>query len=261
MPEMRSSDLIRMARDRSGLSQDELAVRSGKPRSTIARWESGTRSPSLESLEEVVSAAGLSLTLSLSKRDSSLEELVEEQLALPPEDRLRQLLPGDGVKPLLEVLAEVTGTETPVIVIGAIAGALQGAPQRPRGDAVAVVPRDRDGFLRALERQGGSPADDDERFNDINRRWRWALGSGVVVVADRVAGSSDYRDLHRSAVRLRIADFDLNVASPRDLLRLAEASPDESDRTYVPGLRALLEVLSVGAGPRSDRPASKSARI
>lgn len=257
---MRSSDLIRMARDRSGLSQEELAVRSGRPRSTIARWESGVRSPSLESLEEVISAAGLSLTMSLANSDPSLAELVEDQLALSPERRLRRLLPVDQVKPLLQGLAEVAAMETPLIVIGAIAGALQGAPQRPRGDAVEVVPRDRDGFLRALEGRGGSPTDDEERFNDVNRRWRWALGSGIVVVADRLAGASDYRDLRRAAVPLRIEGQELSVAAPRDLLRLAEASPDEGARAYAPGLRALLEFSSVN-GPPSGRPASKSARI
>lgn len=238
-----------MARDRSGLSQEELAVRSGKPRSTIARWESGVRSPSLESLEEVIASAGLDLTVSLGNHDSSLKELVEDQLALTPKGRLRQLLPDDEAKNCLQVLAKVTTTESPVIVVGAIAGALQGAPQRPRDGAVEVVPRDRDGFLRVLEAGGGAPTDDDERFNDANRRWRWSLGSGAVIVADRLAGAAGYRDLRRSAVAMRIDGHDLQVAASRDLLRLAEASSVETDLAYVPGLRALLEV------------ASKSARI
>jgi len=229
------------------LSQEELALRSGKPRSTIARWESGARSPSLESLEEVIGAAGLDLTISLGNRDSSLEELVKDQLELTPERRLRQLLPSDEVGPLLRVLAEVAAMESPVILIGSVASALQGAPQRPRGDAVEVVPRDRDGFLQALRDRRASPDDDDERFNEVNRRWRWLLGPGTVVVVDRLAGASDYRDLRRSAVSVRVEDHELSVAAPRDLLRLAEASPDEGERVYLPGLRALLELSSKSA--------------
>jgi transcriptional regulator with XRE-family HTH domain len=245
---MNSSDLIRMARDRSGLSQHELALRSGKPRSTIARWESGARSPSLESLEEVIGAAGLDLTLGLSSRDPSLAELVQDQLALTPERRLRQLLPAAEVGALLQVLTTIAAVEYPAIVIGAVAAALQGAPQRPRESAVEVVPGDRDGLLGALERLGGTPTDDDERFNDVKRRWHWSVGPGTVVVADRLAGASDYRDLRRSVVKVRIKRHEVGVAAPRDLLRLAEASPDDGDRAYVPGLRALLA-------------ASKSARI
>lgn len=244
---MRSSDLIRMARDRSGLSQEELAARSGKPRSTIARWESGARSPSLESLEEVIEAAGFDLTLSLGNRDSSLEDLVKDQLALSPERRLRQLLPKDEATSLLRVLGEVSTIRSPVIVIGSIAAALQGAPQRPRRIAVDVVPRDRDGFLQALKDRGGSPTDDDRRFSDVNRRWQWACGPGAVVVFDHLAGAFDYRDLHRSAVTLRLEGRDIRVAAPRDLLRLAEASSDEGDRAYVPGFRALLEASSKSA--------------
>jgi transcriptional regulator with XRE-family HTH domain len=236
-----------MARHRSGLSQEELAIRSGKPRSTIARWESGARSPSLESLEEVIGAAGLDLTVSLANRDASLEELVNDQLALKPEDRLRRLLPAGEAKALLQILGKLATVGSPAIVIGSIAGALQGAPQRPRADAVEVVPRDRDGFLKAIESQGAKPTDDDERFNDVGRRWRWSFGAADVIVADRLAGASGYRDLRRSAVPLPIKGHDLSLASPRDLLRLAEASPSEGDRAYVPGLRALLEASSKSA--------------
>jgi transcriptional regulator with XRE-family HTH domain len=236
-----------MARNRSGLSQAELAIRSGKPRSTIARWESGARSPSLESLEEVIGAAGLDLTVSLANRDASLEELVGDQLALDPEGRLRRLLPSGEVGPLLRTLGELSKMKSPAIVIGSIAGALQGAPQRPRGDAVEVVPRDRDGFLAAMEAGGGTPTDDEGRFNEVGRRWRWLFGSGDIVVVDRLAGAADYRDLNRSAASLEVAGNELKVAAPRDLLRLAEASPAEGDRAYVPGLRALLEFSSKSA--------------
>jgi transcriptional regulator with XRE-family HTH domain len=244
---VKSSDLIRMARSRSGLSQEELAVRSGRPRSTIARWESGARSPSLESLEEVIGAAGLDLTVSLTNRDTSLHGLVADQLALTPEDRLRHLLPADQAKSLAEVLGKLAGMESPSVVIGSIAGALQGAPQRPRGDAVEVGPRDRDGFLQALESLGGTATDDERRFDDVDRRWRWAFGPGYVDVVDRLVGASGYRDLNRTAVPVRFDEHDLRVAATRDLLRLAEASPAEGDGAYVPGLRALLEVESKSA--------------
>ena len=53
---MRSGDLIREARLRAGLTQYELAKRSGRERSVIARWEQGSVAPRVETLVELVRA-------------------------------------------------------------------------------------------------------------------------------------------------------------------------------------------------------------
>jgi transcriptional regulator with XRE-family HTH domain len=231
-----------MARDRAGLSQEQLAARSDRPRSTIARWESGARSPSFENLEDVISASGLDLVISLAEADPSLDELIRDQLTLPPEDRLRRLLPNEEAAGLIRSLALVAELQTPTIVIGSLAAALQGGPQRPR-DAVELVAGDRDALLGELERLGGQPTDDEARFNDVDRRWRWSLPEAELIVVDRLAGAGDYRDLRRDAVELRVGGHELALAGPRDLLRLADASPG-ADRAYAAGLRALLEQTS-----------------
>ena len=62
---MRSADLIREARLRAGLTQYELAERSGRDRSVIARWEQGGVAPSVETLVELVRACGFDLPLEL----------------------------------------------------------------------------------------------------------------------------------------------------------------------------------------------------
>jgi transcriptional regulator with XRE-family HTH domain len=259
---VRSRDLIRIARDRSGLSQEQLAARIGKPRSTIARWESGARTPSLESLQEVIDAAGLDLVISLAIADPSLEELVKDQLALAPLRRLGSLLPAAEVGAVEEGLALVAEMETPAIVVGPVAAVLSGAPQRPREATVEVVAGDRERFLHELEGRGAKPTDDEDRFNDVNRRWRWDLaGGGAIAVVDRLVGAAGYRDLQRSAIDLQIGRHRLAVAAPRDLLRLAEASPDEQDRAYLPGLRALLKLAPDGDGSQSGPATPKSARI
>lgn len=228
-----------MARDRAGLSQEQLAARSKKPRSTIARWESGARSPSLENLEDVIRAAGLDLVVGLAESDHSLDELTDDQLSLDPEARLRTLLPGGTASRMIKALGVVADLETPVIVIGPLAGALQGAPQRPRGREAEIVPGDREALLRELAAMDAEPTDDEQRFGDSNRRWRWTLQGAELVVVDRLAGAADYRDLKRDAVELSVDAKAVKVAHPRDLLRLAEASGDEADRAYTPGLRAL----------------------
>ncbi len=237
-----------MARDRAGLSQEQLAARSGKPRSTIARWESGARSPSLESLEEVIGAAGLDLVIGLAEADRSLGELVADQLSLDPEERLARVLSRAQARRLIRALSSLAALRTPSILIGPLAATLQGGPQRPRSEAVELVAGDREALLGELKAIGAKPSDDEGRFADVNRRWRWTVRDAELVVVDRLAGAGDYADLRRSAIELPIDGYKLKVAHPRDLLRLAEASPLESDRAYVPGLRALLDRAAVAGG-------------
>jgi len=242
---MRSSDLIRMARDRAGLTQEQLAARSGRPRSTIARWESGVREPSLHHLSEVIRAAGLDLSIDLANQDDSLAENVRDQLQLIREERLRRLLPPAELGEVEHALATVAGLRTPAILIGPLAAALQGSPQRPRDGAAEIVTSDRERALGELA-VVGRPSDDEERFADHDRRWRWELsGGGAVIVADRISGSGDFPDLRRDAERVDVFGAPLMLASPRDLLRLADASPRSADRAYRAGLRALLESTRV----------------
>jgi UDP-N-acetylglucosamine 1-carboxyvinyltransferase len=60
---MASGDLIRDARRRHGLSQRRLALRSGAGQAWISRIERGEVSPSVESLERLLSVMGESLRL------------------------------------------------------------------------------------------------------------------------------------------------------------------------------------------------------
>ena len=64
------------------------------------------------------------------------------------------------------------------------------------------------------------------------------------------AGTQGYDDLRRDARRISLGeDLDVLVASLVDLLRVAEASPEDHDRARVPALRATLELATVsGAG-------------
>jgi transcriptional regulator with XRE-family HTH domain len=89
---MRSADLIREARLRAGLTQYELAERSGRDRAVIARWEQGTVAPSVETLLELVRACGFDLPLELVPRDSSGEERLRKNALLAPERRVLRFL-------------------------------------------------------------------------------------------------------------------------------------------------------------------------
>jgi len=243
---MRSQDVIRIARDQAGLTQQQLAARSGRPRETIARWESGVQIPSLEAVSALVADCDLDLVLRLTRRDTTLLERVREQLALPMSARLRRLLPPSSIAEARRALGWLSTARTPTIVIGQLAGALLGAPQRPESSRVEFVSADPPATGRELRDAGLIPVDANERWQNEDVREPWSLPKGgELALARSLPGAKDYPDLKRSSSQVTIAaNTTVRVAHPRDLLRIADASPRESERARVPGLQALLEATS-----------------
>lgn len=240
---MTTSDIVRIARQRAGLTQQQLAERSGHPRETIARWEHGVREPSLSTLQKLAEAADLDLVIHLAQRDTSLADVVDDQLALSPIERLERLLPMAYRDDALRALRWLAGSHTPYVLIGPLAGALQGAPQRPgdgRAEFVSADPR-----AMQLEMHEGQliPSPLEERWGDLDVRELWNLSDGgSLALASNVPGTRDYPDLRRSAQAVPLdADTAILAAHPRDLLRMADASPRDTERARVPGLRALLD--------------------
>ena len=89
---MRSASVIREARLRAGLTQAELADRTRRDRSVIARWEQGVVAPSLDTLLELVRACGFDLPLELVSYDDDRVARLQKNLILSPERRVRRLM-------------------------------------------------------------------------------------------------------------------------------------------------------------------------
>jgi transcriptional regulator with XRE-family HTH domain len=89
---VRSADLIREARLRAGLSQKDLAARSGRDRAVIARWEQAVVAPSVETLVEIVRACGFDLPLELVPYEASGRERLRRNARLSPERRVQRML-------------------------------------------------------------------------------------------------------------------------------------------------------------------------
>lgn len=58
---MRGAELLAWVRRAAGLSQDELAGRAGTSRTTVSAYEHGRKSPSLDTVDRLVGAAGYEL--------------------------------------------------------------------------------------------------------------------------------------------------------------------------------------------------------
>jgi transcriptional regulator with XRE-family HTH domain len=241
-----SADIVRIARQRAGLTQQQLADRSGHPRETIARWETGAREPSLSSLQKLADAANLELVIRLAERDPSLRESVNDQLQLSPTGRVERLLPSTGKEGGIRALQWLAGARTPLIVIGGMAAVLQGGPQRPGSERVEFVSADPFAMEEEMRADGLTAIDTDERWLDVDARAPWTVpAGGTIALASNVPGTADYGDLRRSAKTVELDDATrISVAHPRDLLRMADASRRESERARAPGLRALVDRIT-----------------
>lgn len=239
---MTSQDVVLMARQRAGLTQEQLAARSGHPRETIARWESGAQEPSLASLQRVVEACDLDLVISLARLDRSLHEVVGDQLELRPPERLRRLMAAESAREALRALRWLARARTPAIVVNAVAEILQGGPQRLDSSHVDAVAADPVGMEIEMRKAKLIAVDTAERWADTERREPWALpGGGTIVLVRDLPGTLGYTDLRRNAQTIDIGHgATVQVAHPRDLLRAAEASGREAARARAPALRALV---------------------
>ena len=210
---MTGADLILMARRRAGLTQRELAERIECRQATIARWERGDRQASYEDVQAVAQACELQLDAHLAREDRSWWPQIAMQLDHGPLERVRRLTPPgafDAV-PVLEALAN-SGLST--IVLGEVAGALHGWPLVLGGGRVEVCAM---GELSLEEREG-------------------------VLVTVLPPGTAGFGDLARDADTVEIDGAEIRVAGLRDLLRIADASPNPDSRRQALAYQAVLDV-------------------
>ena len=81
-----------MARRRAGLSQRELARRSGVPQSSISRIERGQISPTVDTLERLLRACDQELEPVRRAREQEVDRtLIDLRLAMTPDQRVRRV--------------------------------------------------------------------------------------------------------------------------------------------------------------------------
>jgi transcriptional regulator with XRE-family HTH domain len=86
--------IIREARTRARLSQTDLAMRVGRDRAQIARWESNAVQPAFETLLELVAACGFELEFLLRPRelDAGEDARLGRSVVRSPQERVRRML-------------------------------------------------------------------------------------------------------------------------------------------------------------------------
>jgi transcriptional regulator with XRE-family HTH domain len=224
---MRGGDYVLMARRRAGLSQRELAERLGLRQATIARWERGDRQVNVEDVEAVAAACGLHLEAHLAVEDRSWWSQIALQLELDPIDRVRHLTP-PGSSDLAGGLSALATAGHPLVVIGDVAGALQGWPLVLSAAVIEVC------------------ADNGPPLTEIGRRLgrrEYELPGGARLRAvDGLPGTHGFRDLWRGAEPIAIEGGELHVASVLDLLRIADSSGRRTAHLEALAYQAVLDV-------------------
>ena len=238
-----SAEIIR-ALEATGISHGELAARAGVARETLSRWATGAQRPSLEALAEVVAAAGSQLDVRLLPAEPKLVALVHEQLDLGPTNRLKALL-GNDWPACRDALRAAAAVGELAVLVGPIAAALSGAPQRPGDGRVdLLVPREDHEY--AVKRLLGADADPDgfEQAPDgSERRERWRVGRGRLTLRTVAAGAADVTALRDRAHRVLLNHDDVGlvrVALVEDLADLCAQSPWSEDALYRVGVQAVL---------------------
>jgi transcriptional regulator with XRE-family HTH domain len=82
-----AAGLIRLARDKAGLTQAELAERAGMSQQAVSAYETGRKEPTLPTLQRLIAATGLEMRIRLEPlddHDPSVERILE---SLPPAAR------------------------------------------------------------------------------------------------------------------------------------------------------------------------------
>jgi len=91
---MTSGQLIREARLRAGITQQELADRLTRTLSQVNRWENDGAEPGLTALLRILRACGFDLALELVPftEDPALAADIQKRLLLTPSERMLDLL-------------------------------------------------------------------------------------------------------------------------------------------------------------------------
>lgn len=244
---MTAGELMRSARTRAGLSQAEVAKRTGSPRSQIARWEADQVDPGFSAVRKVLRACGfdLSMALQVYAPDKEQEERLLTLARLTPKERLDQALVRGGATRSdydldpYAILRELEERGIDHILIGSLARVLQGADEVPAGLDFAfpkkALQRTDEALQEFATRAPGSLA----RSGDA---WVYRCAAGTIQIIERPAGTQGFEDLRRRAERVHLGQgLRPRVAALGDLVRMMEALGRAGQEERVPEMRRLVE--------------------
>lgn len=108
---MDAGRLIREARRRAGLTQAELAAAAGTSQPAVAAYESGSRSPSVRTLDKLIRATGRTLDVRLVKAPAARGTLLNKARA--EQSTIRDLAARRGIRNIRVFGSAARGEDSP----------------------------------------------------------------------------------------------------------------------------------------------------
>jgi transcriptional regulator with XRE-family HTH domain len=238
--------LIRQARLRRGLSQEEFAQRIGRDRAVVVRWERGVNRPTYDTLREVLGAVGFDLPprlVDLGEEPGTEHDGFLRRLRETPQERLAEARDRAGRCEPWRIIAALDQHRTAYVFVGVLAAVIHGSGERAA--EVEIVPRVRADNLARVALALADLASPDIVVDSERSSTSYPTSAGALRISIAPPGSGGYDDLRRQAAREPIGEGARPlVASLADLLRIAEATP--GDEAHANTLRMLVDA-AVGA--------------
>jgi transcriptional regulator with XRE-family HTH domain len=246
-----SADLIREARVRAGFTQAELAERSGRERSVIARWEQGGSAPSLETLLDLLAVCGYDLPLEIAERDDNALARMRESVLLSPERcvermpraRTQQIAKGEEPAPFdpYAILSALERHRVAYLIVGALARVIRGTDDIAH--ELEITPSCQPPNLTRLQRALSELAGE-ARAHPGPRDATVTTEHGALIIVSEPPGSRrGYTDLRRAASREPVGrGLRPLVASAADLAGMLGALKRDEDRPTILTLRRLIRL-------------------
>lgn len=219
---------VRRQRELHCLTQEQLAGRSGVSQGTIARIEGGRRGARLPTVERLLAALGVQLTVGVEPLDAHIDAAIAELASAPLADRIADT----DIDRVMKHLGDL-----PYVFDGPTAALLQGAPVPAEAVDVAIAWRDADAFTDWLTANYG------QRWNAAwqqfgylrldprepgEHRWQTIRGEVRARFCDELPASIEVHHGGRSYRVVPLADVhidDPRVARLLDRYRATRARP------------------------------------
>ena len=97
---MTTGQLIKAARKKAGMTQEELGKKIGVSGSSMAQWENDLRNPKLDTLQRIAAALGV-----------PVQELISDWEAVDKEEFKRVFIYGEGIKDRIDAALDQLNDE------------------------------------------------------------------------------------------------------------------------------------------------------
>jgi transcriptional regulator with XRE-family HTH domain len=238
--------LIKEARRLSGLSQRSLADKAGTAQSVVARIELGLASPSVDTLERLLRAAGFQLGVRLEPRvELDPSDLAESArvLALTPEERLRPAATsGPSGLDVERVISALGWHRVQYLLAGVLAARLQGMPRQtlrmeivpakdlPNLKALAAALRELDPRVYSAAVPEGLAFDCSATTLGRAVAWDLVTRAGRIALVFEPAGLGGFDDLARRAITIEVFKTAVMVEGLGDVIQSIRLAGHPEDR-------------------------------